>query len=497
MLPVVAAVPEPDVAARQLLAKARRLRALRASMEKACRPSLAEFVAACLIVEKETGNLIPFTLWPEQARALDVIEAEDFVVAVKGRQVGVTWLEEAAMLWAGTFWGNRAFPIARQNEDYAKDGIRRMLILAGYDPESEPPNLRVLPESPMPSAWRPQVVAKNVTEIRFANGSVYKALTATQQIGRGGAWYWGLADEYAFWMHPAKQRAALESGCARLHIVSTGNGEGDDFHQLCDKARAGQGKYKFLFIPAEADPRRDDDFFRENVSEATDPALALREWARKPEDAFRAPEGAFFRRFTRERNVADVTAQRAFVTYRCVDFGYRHPACLWAQVAPSGQVFIIDELLPEAVTTQEFAAAILRRDADYGFADVRATYCDPAGRAANVQTAESEFEVFKRARLAPRGKPSGVRDGCVRMMDALADPALPLVVSEKCVGLIRALSQVKPHKTHPETYDNDHETFSHPLDALRYLLINLRDQSGQSGSTAIGKGAAGRVRPSF
>ena len=25
----------------------------------------------------------------------------------KGRQVGITWLELAAMLWAGTFWGMR------------------------------------------------------------------------------------------------------------------------------------------------------------------------------------------------------------------------------------------------------------------------------------------------------------------------------------------------------------------------------------------------------
>jgi hypothetical protein len=438
-------------------------------------PTLAEFVAKCLIVEKETGNLIPFDLWPEQKRALDIIEVEDFIAAVKGRQVGVTWLEEAAMLWAGTFWGNRAFPIARQNEDYAKDGIRRLLILAGYDPESEPPNLRVLPESPMPAEWRPEIVAKNVTEIRFANGSHFKALTATQQIGRGGAWYWGLADEYAFWMHPAKQRAALESGCARLHIVSTGNGEGDDFHQLCDKARAGQGKYKFLFVPAEADPRRGEDFFRENVAEATDPTLALREWARKPEDAFRAPEGAFFRRFDRDRHVDDVEAQPSWMTYRAIDFGYRHPACLWAQQAPSGQLFIVAEEVPENVTTSEFRDLILATDDRLGTAAVtQASYCDPAGRAANVQTAESEFEVLRRAHLNPRGKPSSVRDGCVRIMDALADKELPLVVSEACPGLIRALSQVKPHRTHPETYDNDHELFSHPLDALRYLLVNLR-----------------------
>ena len=43
------------------------------------------------------------------------------------------------------------------------------------------------------------------------------------------------------------------------------------------------------------------------------------------------------------------------------------------------------------------------------------------------------------------GKSSSVRDGCVRIMDALADEAQPLIVAERCSGLIRALSQVKPH----------------------------------------------------
>jgi len=85
--------------------------------------------------------------------------------------------------------------------------------------------------------------------------------------------------------------------------------------------------------------------------------------------------------------------------------------------------------------------------------------------------------VLKRARLNPKGKASGVRDGCMRIMDALADPDLPLVVSDSCPGLIRALSQVKPHHTRPECYDFDHEVYSHPLDALRYLLVNLRAAS--------------------
>jgi hypothetical protein len=437
-------------------------------------PPLEEFVRSCLIVEKETGRLIPFDLWPAQAEALAVIEHTDKLVMPKGRQVGITWLELAAMLWAGTFFGMRLFPIARQSDEYAREAITRLMILAGYDPASEPANPRVLPESPMPREWRPRLAGKTRRELRLANGSTYRALTATQPIARGLAAYWGLADEFAFWPWPGRQLAAMESGCARLHVVSTGNGEGDAFAALYENVVAGRGAYRSFFIPSDADPRRDPEWYRRNVAESADPESARREHAQTPEDAFRSPEGVYFKRFSRERHVQPLEIVANWPTYRSIDFGYRHPACLWAQRSPAGQLHVVDELLPENLSTPEFASAIKEREASYHLAvPVTASYCDPAGKAVAVQTAESEFEVFQRQGLIPVGKSSGVRDGCVRIMDALADEALPLLVAERCTGLIRALSQVKPKRAQVEVYDTDHELFSHPLDALRYLLVNL------------------------
>ena len=437
-------------------------------------PPLPEFVRHCLIVDKASGRLICFEPWPAQEEALELIEHSDKLVVPKGRQVGITWLELAAMLWAGTFFGHRLFPIARQSDEYAREAITRLLILAGYDPTSEPGKLRLLPESPLPQEWRPRISGKTRRELRLANGSVFRALTATQPIARGLAAYWGLADEYAFWPWPARQLAAMESGCARLHIVSTGNGADDAFAALYENAAAGRGAYRTLFIGSDADPRRNEDWYRTNVTEAADPESARREHARCVADAFRSPEGAYFKRFRAERHVMAVAIVANWQTWRAIDFGYRHPACLWAQRSPAGQLFIVDELLPENTTTPEFVAKIKAREAGFGLAlPVIGSFCDPAGKAANVQTAESEFDVFAREGMRPSGKSSSVRDGCVRIMDLLADETQPLVIAERCVGLIRALSQVKPHRSSPEVYDTDHEIHSHPLDALRYLLVNL------------------------
>ena len=130
-------------------------------------------------------------------------------------------------------------------------------------------------------------------------------------------------------------------------------------------------------------------------------------------------------------------------------------------------------MLSENTATPAFAKLIKEREAGYGLIEeVRYSCCDPAGKNRNTQTAETEFNVFGREGLRPTGKQSAVRDGCVQIMDLLAEKELPLVVASRCEGLIRALSQVKPHRSTPEIYDTDHPVFSHPLDALRYLLVN-------------------------
>ena len=83
----------------------------------------------------------------------------------------------------------------------------------------------------------------------------------------------------------------MESGCARLHVVCTGNGSDDAFAALYENAVAGRGAYKTHFIPSQADPRRTEGWYRLNVTEAADPDSARREHARSVQDAFRCSRG--------------------------------------------------------------------------------------------------------------------------------------------------------------------------------------------------------------
>jgi hypothetical protein len=419
-------------------------------------PEIA-FIESLSIEDKVSGSLIPFTLWPFQREAVSTLNDADRVFALKARQLGITWLVLAHLLYLGAFWGNRLFLIASQSGSDAIDALHRIRILYNS-----------LPVPPV------ALIKDNTEEIAFANGSRFESMKATKRAGRSKAAYAGFADEYAFWDWPEDQLTALDSACERLYAVTTGNGPGDLAHTIWEQAERQEGRWKTLFIPWHAHPGRDAEWYRLNVTEAPEPRLATREHASTPEQAFAAPGGSYFERFSREHNVRKVEPQPGWQAWRGVDFGFRHPACLWVQKAPSGQLFVVAEYAPERKITEEFRDGIVAMDKKLGVSP-KASYCDPSGKSANVQTAESEFEVFKRARLNPRGQPSGVRDGCMRIMNLLADPDLPLIVSEDCPELIRCLTQVKPDKSRPDLYDQREDCpYQHLLDALRYLLVNVR-----------------------
>jgi hypothetical protein len=417
-------------------------------------PDEVSFIEATRIEDKESGALVPFTLWPAQREIVPLL-AEPRLFILKARQLGLSWLDLAHWLYVTTFWGNRLILIARQTLDDSRDAIHRLKVM----------------HASLPPEWQAKITIDKATMLGFANGSRFRTLTATKRMGRSAAAYGVLLDEFAFWDWQAEQLAALEAAGARVHLITTGNGPGDMAHKLWLSARGG-GAWKSVFLPWSAHPGRSEAWYAAHVTAAIEPRLAMREYAATPEDAFAAPEGIFFERFCRERNTAELSIVANWPTVRAVDFGYHQPAALWLQSSPAGQSFVVAELVPANLTTEEFARAILQREASFGLVVApAATYGDPAGRSTNVQTAESEVEVLRRFGLGFYSKPSGVRDGCLRIMSLLADEKLPLVVSDACPWTIEALASVAPDRHRPDLYDET-SPYTHVLDALRYWAVN-------------------------
>ena len=381
---------------------------------------------------------------------------------LKARQLGLTTLSLVHWLYETTFWGNRLILIARQSREDALDALRRIKLLRASLAAQHPD-------------WQQRIVKDSQTELVFANGSRFRVVSATKRMGRGEAAYGATLDEFAFWDWPAEQFAAMEAACANLHLITTGAGPGDYAEALWRAADLPGSPWRRVFLPWSADPSRTQEWYAKTVEAAAEPRLARREYAASPEEAFAAPEGIFFERFSSEVNVVEMKPTHNWQTWRAVDFGYHFPVCLWIQEAPSGQVRVVAELAGRKRfdwTTEEFADAILAKDASLGLVEQPlVTFCDPAGNNTTAQTGESEVAVFKVKGLAPVSERSSIRDGCVRISDALAEPEIPLLVSRDCPWLAEALGAVAADRQRPDVYD-ERSVYCHVLDALRYYFVN-------------------------
>ncbi len=422
-------------------------------------PLELDFIRSLQIEDKVSGGLIDFDLWPFQEDLLAVLNNEEFwTFVLKARQLGITWTVEAHLIFLGTFWGNRLFLIYSQSGKDAVDALDRIRIMIQSIPE----------------IWRPKIVKDNLTEIELDNGSRFKAMMATKRAGRGLAPFAVLCDEVGTWQWPEDQMSTIEAGAQRIFVVGTGQGQEGPLPKMWRGSQAGKGRYRSVFYPWHVHPGRDEHWYQINVVESPEPRLASREFAATPEEAFAAPEGIYFQRWSETNKVA-MKPQHNWDTWRAVDFGFHWPACLWIQESPSGQSVVVAELAGREAfdwTTEEFADNILAKEATLGLVKpVRATFCDPAGKGVNPQTGESEFAVFAAKGLGPNGETSSVRDGCVRVIDAISDPSLPLLVSDACPWLREALGSVAPDKHKPDIY-NDDSVYDHVLDTLRYYFVN-------------------------
>ncbi len=425
---------------------------------KGKRPTPLEFIESLSIDDKVTGAAIPFRLWDSQREMLRLIVESERLVLVKARQLGASWLALAYMLYLATFEQGQLYLVARQSLEESAEGIVRLRRMLASVPER----------------WRCEATTDNVFSIALATGSRIRALSSTKSVGRGLASRYVIADELAFWSDSESQFAALEPGAQRLHVISTGAGPHDFFHRLYLQAVSGEGRFVPAFFSWRAHPERDDAWWRANVELAASPTLARREYCERPEDAFTSPSGVWAETFSSERNVDDIEPVPNWQTVRGIDWGYHSPAALFLQLSPAGQPFIVHEYLPHDLVTNEFVAGILREEAKLALAiPPHTSYVDPAGAQVNVQVQTPEVEAARRAGLAPVYRHSLIREGCTRIMDALADPELPLVVSTRCPFLIEALSSAKVDPNKEGEYLKD-GYYEHCLDALRMIMLHLR-----------------------
>ncbi len=422
-------------------------------------PPLSEFLALCHSFDPGEDQPRPLPAGWSFVRALvEALERHDRLLVVKSRQMLVTWVGCACLLHRALSSGPGVHLVLSKEERSAKELIERIRFL--YDH--------------LPEGLRGEPVKLLSGTVSFPErGARILSLPAAPHAVRGLSPRTVFWDEMAFTPHDeeiwAAVKPAVDAG-GRFLGVSTPNGPAGVFSRL---VHGGEGRFTVHRIHYRQHPARDAVWERSARS-----GLSAARWRREQELSFEGAEGRVYDQFEPGLHLLDAPylprLEPGTVLYRGIDFGYLHPAVVWAEEHPDGGLIVFDCLVGDRLPLGDLVGEIRRVDARYGLgeADFAWTAVDPAGEA-NMDIGISPVEGLEAAGIKVVARRSSISAGVEAVRALLLDAAgrVRLRVDRRCRALIEGF--------HAYAWAEDGETpkkdgvHDHPMDALRYLVVNL------------------------
>ena len=156
------------------------------------------------------------------------------------------------------------------------------------------------------------------------------------------------------------------------------------------------------------------------------------------------------------------------------DFGYHHPACVFAQINDKDQLLILRENMGTDITLEPFGKnmrAISKEHYSTKFED----YCDPSGKSKSDKSERTSVDILRTLGIRCRMKDSGVVDGLNLIRQLLLpreDGEFGFYIDPQCVNLIDGFFGGYSLRENSEDPDKD-GFYEHLMDALRYITVNV------------------------
>lgn len=220
--------------------------------------------------------------------------------------------------------------------------------------------------------------------------------------------------------------------------------------------------------------------------------VGLRTWEAEYECKRPAVEGAVYADFDEaEHRCKEPPA--ALTVYRAIDWGFNVFVCLWLGVDKNDNVYLLDTYKAERARLRVHADYILARPGQ-----VRATYCDPAGRNKNDQTGRSDVDEFAgygiKCDYALTGWAREIANG-VQLVRAALKPAsgpprfryVPTENNRVFVRDMQSYINIRRNDIYVDS-PKDPQPAEHTMDALRYFYVNRMGPSRRVGRVRLGTG---------
>lgn len=332
------------------------------------------------IEDKDTGEEFPFEPWDCQVQIARALLAGKSIIVLKARQLGITWIVAAWVLYCMTFIRFFNAIVVNQDkiyaQDFASDKVKFM-----YDRLPRFLRLPIRAESKQKLSLGSDGADSMKTEL--------VAVASNRKAGRSKSAKGIVFDEAAFqdWFREAVQGAepTLKNTNGQLVIVSTSDGPKGEFFRRCRSAMEGRSGLEFFFFPWNAHPDRDTEWYqREKEEHVDDPLYMQREFPATPKEAFEAAGGRVYPYF-RESPAPDGHLLRIPIKslphgaklYRTVDPGEKSTpfVCLWAAVIPEKRPrMTVDPACPRLIA--DLLGWSYKPDADDLFLEEHKDGCD-------------------------------------------------------------------------------------------------------------------------
>lgn len=243
---------------------------------------LADFIPQLTIEEPShlghgAAKILPFNLWDFQRDILPTIEHALRLICLKARQLGITWLILAYVLWRMIHEPNTVVMVISKGQPESQELIRRIL---GMYRRYHGPKPAIAPGE------------NNKSLLGFANGSRVRAVTATKGAGRSFTGSILILDEYDYYLNGLSStvfddaQPSVDAGNAQLFIISTANGEDGDLKAKWDAVERGELDFTPIFLAWHVRPDRDDAWYQNKLRTTLLANTVYREYPSTPAEAF-------------------------------------------------------------------------------------------------------------------------------------------------------------------------------------------------------------------
>jgi hypothetical protein len=468
------------------------------------------FITYYVYIEDKTSpeGISLFSLWPKQERALYMLQKEQFLIALKARQLGLTWLVLVDTLFNMVRVKNyTAIAISKRDDpDAIELSLRMQLVLRHL------PSWLIRPKS-QSKDWNGLTWSANDHEVYIyrpdGESSRFMTLPASPDTAHSFTANRVILDEWALhpfaadiWTgaFPTMNRAGFSGQVIGL---STGR-RNTLFEEIWNKAKQGINRFKTIFLSWRADPRRTQEWYEQTKIDL--PNTWRSQYPEREEDAFAVGEGAFFVEWDDNVHIfADHwIPPKGWTIIGGYDAGFAAPACFkWYAVTPDGRLKCFREYYPTRTTDCDQAREIIRRSCydDGNEQDVLIHYHKNRERveekihvtgtpfeieyvAADTDawvpergSGESTAEVFINYSLPMIQATKNLENGWRRLHQWLKPMDGPdgnktalLTFTKDCANTIRTYPVCEQSKTNPE--DISKESEHHAQDVDRYVVMS-------------------------